>query len=244
MGAAADGSDSVAVQYKPRDFWPEMNVLCAVVKGEKKDVSSTSGMQLSLKTSPLMAPRITDVVPSRMAEVSAAIDRRDFAAWAAITMADSDDLQAVCATTVPKIQYATQQSYSIIKFVKALNAAVGRTVLAYTFDAGANAFLFALDGDVVLALAALLSHFTIEERQCFFERPNLWRDVQSAIAGGEGVASALDAPLKNLLPADVERGALECLLQSPVGTGPSSVAGQDESLVDFATLTPKKDWKP
>lgn len=242
-GEKEDGSDAIAVQYKPREFWPEMNVLCAVVKGEKKDVSSTAGMQLSLKTSPLMKLRIEEVVPARMAEVAAAIDAKDFARWADITMKDSDDLQAVCATTVPKIQYATQQSYSIIKLVKALNAAVGKTILAYTFDAGANAFLFCLDENVVTCVSVLLAHFPCPDAQCFLERPNLLQDVKNFKF--EGANEKLD----NLLPADdsTKGQALTCILQSPVGSGPSDVPAaqsEEESLIDFETLTPKKDFKP
>lgn len=237
MGSKPDGSDCLAVQYKGAEWWPQMNVLCAVVKGEQKDVSSTEGMQLSLKTSPLMAPRINEVVPARLKQFEKAIDARDFASWAAITMADSDDLQAVCATTVPKIQYATQQSYSIIKLVKALNAAVGKTILAYTFDAGANAFLFTLDENLVQVVAVLLAHFPCDAVQCFLEKEGLLKQAQEYV---------LDEKLRNLLPAgDTEKGkALTCLLQSPVGSGPTATNGQDESLVDFATLTPKKDWKP
>ena len=48
----------------------------AVVKGEKKDVSSTAGMQHSVKTSPMMAARINEVVPARMAAVSRRCNRR------------------------------------------------------------------------------------------------------------------------------------------------------------------------
>ena len=239
MGARPDGSDCVAVQYKPAEFWPQMNVLCAVVKGEKKDVSSTAGMQLSLKTSPLMQPRVEAIVPARMAEIVKTIDARDFAAWAAITMADSDDLQEVCRTTVPKIQYATPQSYSIIKMVRALNAAVGKTVLAYTFDAGANAFLFCLDESLVQVVAVLTAHFPVEkEDQMFLERPGLLAEIK-AYAASEAMA-----PLRSLLPAEAERGPLTCLLQSPVGSGPSAVFGEGESLVDFESLSPKKNWKP
>jgi diphosphomevalonate decarboxylase len=237
QGTRPDGTDCIAQQFRPAAHWPEMNVLCAVVKGEVKDVSSTSGMQLSLKTSPLMAERIAKHVPERMEAVSKAIEARDFDAFASITMVDSDDLQAVCATTVPKIQYATQQSYSIIKLVHALNAAAGKKIVAYTFDAGANAFLFTLDENLVLVAAVLLNYFPAQDSALAFERKGLIEAVKAQMAD-------LPENMRSLLPADAERGPLTYLLQSPVGSGPSYLAGDEESLIDAATLQPKKEWKP
>ena len=58
MGAKADGSDSVARQVAPADHWPELDVLILVVSDAKKTVSSTSGMDTSVKTSaPLQIER-------------------------------------------------------------------------------------------------------------------------------------------------------------------------------------------
>jgi diphosphomevalonate decarboxylase len=228
MGSDPTGSDCRAEQFVDHNYWPEMNVLCAVLKGEKKDVSSTSGMQLSLQTSPMMKARIEEVVPRRMAEVSEAVKARDFERFAEITMLDSDDLQQVCATTEPKIQYATEDSYAIIRLVHAINKAKGRRILAYTFDAGANAFLFTLREDLDEVLAVLLHHFpTPDDSLCFNDT--------SLVAAYK--AKAVPAELQDLL-GDYPRKPLELLLHSPVGEGVTEL-DEAESLVDAANLKPR-----
>ena len=74
MGEREDGTDSVAVQVthththtptpphthtltlqvSPASHWPELEVLILVVSADKKEVSSTKGMQMTVQTSPLM----------------------------------------------------------------------------------------------------------------------------------------------------------------------------------------------
>ena len=228
MGTKADGTDCIAQQYVPHSHWPEMNVLCAVVKGVKKDVSSTKGMQISLKTSPMMKPRTETIVPQRMEAVAEAIKNRDFESFVEITMLDSDDLQAVCRTSDPPIVYATEDSFAIIRLVHAYNAAKGKRVLAYTYDAGANAFLFTLDESLPEVVAMLLHHFPTPDDLCCFNRP----DVLKAARGIE-----LADNLKDLI-GDYPKKELTYLLQSPVGSGPT-VLDKSESLVDLETLEPR-----
>lgn len=229
MGSDPTGADCRAVQFVDQTYWPGMTVLCAVLKGEKKDVSSTSGMQLSLTTSPMMPERIASVVPRRMDEVSAAVTARDFERFAEITMLDSDDLQAVCATTEPKIQYATEDSYAIIRLVHALNAAKGKRILAYTFDAGANAFMFTLRENLAEVLAVLLQHFPTPDQQLCFNDPSLIAEYK---------AFTVTPETQNLL-GDYPKKPLELLLQSPVGEGVTALDAA-ESLADVETLKPRK----
>ena len=228
MGKEADGSDCRAVQYVDNTYWPEMNVLCAVLKGEKKDISSTKGMQQSLQTSPMMQARIEEVVPRRMEEVSAAVTARDFDRFAEITMLDSDDLQQVCATTTPKIQYATEDSYAIIRLVHALNKAKGKRILAYTFDAGANAFMFTLRENLPEVLAVLLHHFPTPDAQLCFNDTSLIESYKKIDL----------APELHALLGDYPRKPLELLLHSPVGEGVTEIAAA-ESLIESASLKPK-----
>ncbi|KPA78429.1 putative diphosphomevalonate decarboxylase [Leptomonas pyrrhocoris] len=207
-GEKADGTDCLATQFVDEKYWPEVQVMCAVLKGEKKDVSSTSGMQQSLKTSPMMPERIATVVPQRMAAVKEAIQKRDFNAFAEIAMKDSDDLQEVCRTTEPRIQYATEDSYAMIRLIRAFNAKKGHNVMAYTFDAGANCFMFTLRKDLPEVVAMLRAHFPTTWEQMFFHD-----------------AALLDECRKFALPAeyvgliDYPKKPFEMLLQSPVGQG-------------------------
>merc|ERR1711991_665043 len=121
----------------------------------------------------MMKPRIETIVPQRMEAVSEGIKNRDFEAFAEITMTDSDDLQAVCRTSDPQIVYATEDSFAIIRLVHAFNKAKGRRVLAYTYDAGANAFLFTLEPNLPEVVAMLLHHFPTPDELCCFNRPEL-----------------------------------------------------------------------
>lgn len=57
-----------------------------VVSDQQKPVSSTAGMQTSVRTSTLMAERTEVVVPKRMGEMERAIAERDFELFGKITM--------------------------------------------------------------------------------------------------------------------------------------------------------------
>lgn len=147
MGQAADGSDSLAVEIAPASHWPEMRAAILVVSAAKKDVSSTAGMQATVKTSALFSHRAANVVPQRMEAMKAAIRERDFKAFAAHTMADSNQFHAVCLDTTPPIFYLNDVSRAAIRAVEALNNLKGEPVAAYTFDAGPNAVIYYQEKD-------------------------------------------------------------------------------------------------
>ena len=141
-GSEADGSDSKAQLVAERDHWPEMRAAILVASARKKDVSSTSGMQLTVQTSTLFASRVEKVVPRHMAQMRAAIAERDFASFAEVTMRDSNSFHATCADTYPPIFYMNDTSRLACRLVEAINAAEKETIVAYTFDAGPNAVLY------------------------------------------------------------------------------------------------------
>ena len=62
-----------------------------VVSGKKKAVSSTSGMQTSVKTSSLIGHRADVIVPARMKQMEEAILNRDFQTFGQLTMQVSLD---------------------------------------------------------------------------------------------------------------------------------------------------------
>lgn len=218
-GERADGKDCIAEQFVDEKFWPEVQVMCAVLKAAKKDVSSTAGMQDSLKTSPLMADRINKVVPERMAAVSKAIKEKDFHSFASITMDDSDDLQEICRTTTPKIQYATEDSYAMIRLIRAYNAKKRKNVLGYTYDAGANCFMFTLKENLPEVVAMLLAHFPTDFKKFYFNDKNLLEKCKQ---------QTMPPELSNLI--DYPKKSFEMLLQSPVGPGVVPLS-DEESLI-------------
>lgn len=144
MGDKFDGSDSKAVQIETEDNWPDMKALILVVADTKKDVPSTSGMQLTVKTSDLFQERIKNVVPKRFKEMKQAILNKDFEKFAELTMKDSNSFHATCLDSYPPIFYMNDTSKNIINLVHRINEYYNETIVAYTFDAGPNAVLYYL----------------------------------------------------------------------------------------------------
>ena len=141
-----------AVTIAGPNHWPALGIFCIVFPtpesmcGQAKAVSSASGMKLSMLTSPrLCGENLSawlETKRKRISTLTSAIRKRNFEELASITMAESDDLHAVCATASPALTYMNAFSQAMIDFVKEYNALVaGDARMAYTFDAGPNAFL-------------------------------------------------------------------------------------------------------
>lgn len=145
QGSKDDGSDSVAFQVAPASHWPNMRAIILVVSAAKKDVSSTSGMQTTVATSSLFQSRASETVPRRMKEIQDAIKNKDFETFGKVTMMDSNSFHATCLDTNPPIFYLNDVSRAAIKVVEAINAAAGKIIAAYTFDAGPNAVVYYLE---------------------------------------------------------------------------------------------------
>jgi diphosphomevalonate decarboxylase len=143
-GSLPDGSDSRAVEVAPAEHWPDMRALVLVVSAAKKSVPSTEGMQATVHTSALFPLRVAEVVPRRMAEMERAIAERDFETFGRVTMQDSNSFHATCLDTTPPIFYMNDVSRAAVRAVENVNAAAGKIVAAYTFDAGPNAVIYYL----------------------------------------------------------------------------------------------------
>lgn len=158
MGHEHDGKDSVAQQVAPETHWPDLRILVLVASAERKPVGSTSGMQTSVQTSGLLKHRAESVVPHRMAEMIDAVRRKDFSAFAELTMKDSNQFHATCLDTYPPIFYLSSVSQRVISLVHRYNRHYGETRVAYTFDAGPNAVIFTLQQHVA-EFVQLVQHF-------------------------------------------------------------------------------------
>jgi diphosphomevalonate decarboxylase len=211
MGVKEDGSDSLAEQVAPASHWPEMRAAILVVSASKKGVSSTAGMQATVATSQLFSQRAANVVPERMTAMKEAIQARDFAMFADITMRDSNQFHAVCLDTSPPIFYLNDVSRGIIRLVEELNRVARRPVAAYTFDAGPNAVIYYLEENEKW-ISALL-------KTCF-----------EGVPGTEGVKSeGLGEEFDVWLVKGVVGGVSRVILTG-VGEGPEKVEGK--SLID------------
>ena len=201
MGAQADGLDSQAVEVAPAAHWPGMRALILVVSAAKKGVSSTSGMQQTVATSGLFQQRIADVVPANMQRMEAAVAARDFAAFAEVTMRESNSFHATCADTYPPIFYMNDVSRAAVRAVEAINAAAGRTVAAYTFDAGPNAVIYFLEEDREHVLGVF---------HPLMPQVDGWKagvkDLKSAVQLDEAVAGSIQSGVSRVIMTGVGEG--------------------------------------
>ncbi len=229
-GVEADGSDSIAVQIADETHWEDMRVVVLVANAQKKHISSSKGMQLTAKTSPMIPDRLA-MLPGRMAEMEAAILARDYQTFADLTMKDSDNFHATCATTEPPIHYMSEVSHDVVKLVNAFNQAAGQLVAAYTFDAGPNAVIYLLKDQVLPFLAAALHFFP----PAADADPAVYCPVPAAHATSPHPDVLRAAEDSGLVPA---QGRLQYYLHTSIGDGPR-VLPKSASLIDFANLGPK-----
>ncbi|XP_003743316.1 diphosphomevalonate decarboxylase [Galendromus occidentalis] len=211
-GIQPDGEDSIAVQVAPSSFWPEIRVIICVVNDVKKDTGSTSGMQRSVETSELLKYRIAEVVPRRIEFMAKAIAEKDFDTFARITMQDSNQFHAICQDTYPPIRYMNQTSWDIVSMVHKYNSKHGSNKLAYTFDAGPNAFLFCLEENVPEIVEVLRTQFPSDSTD--FIRGMYSDDI----ARKTNLSSALACELTPLPP-----GSLKYVITTRAGEGPTPI---------------------
>lgn len=202
-GEKADGSDSKAEEVAPASHWPNMRALILVVGAGKKLVPSTAGMQLTVATSPLFQHRVEAVVPGHMAKMEEAIRERDFAKFAEVTMRESNSFHATCLDTYPPINYLNEYSKAAIRAVHMINEGAGRTIAAYTFDAGANPVIYYIEEDKEAVVGSLFPALA--------KAPG-WKD---AAAYGSFKAAAELQEVGSLLAEGVTR-----VIETGVGEGP------------------------
>ncbi|KAK5631490.1 hypothetical protein RRF57_007204 [Xylaria bambusicola] len=203
MGSRTDGLDSKAVEVAPASHWPEMRALVLVASAAKKGVSSTSGMQQTVATSDLFKERITNVVPKHMKLMEEAVAARDFAKFAEVTMKDSNSFHATCADTYPPIYYMNDTSRAAVRAIEAINTAAGKTIAAYTYDAGPNCVVYYLEKDTAAVVGTFYPLLTATEG---------WKAEAKLYASG-GVQ--LEEAVASLI-----KGGISRIIQTGVGEGP------------------------
>jgi len=231
MGSDPSGSDSLAIQIAPQDHWPQMHALICVVSDDKKGTSSTSGMQRTVKTSPLLQHRIKNVVPARMERISKAILDKDFDTFATITMADSNQFHAVALDTEPPIFYMNDVSRTIIALVVEYNrhslASGGGYKAAYTYDAGPNAVIYALEENVKEIAQLIVSYFP--------QKAGDFKDLLGLFGEGSKDLNALAKVPSGFNEAVAKRfeiGAVKGLIHTRVGDGPRKLSDGEGLLAD------------
>ncbi|KAF9526567.1 GHMP kinase [Crepidotus variabilis] len=235
MGTKSDGSDSLAIQVAPESHWPEMHALICVVSDDKKGTSSTSGMQRTVETSPLLQHRIKNVVPERMEKMTRAIKDKDFDSFAKITMADSNQFHAVALDTEPPIFYMNDVSRAIIALIVEYNRLSrengGRYKAAYTYDAGPNAVVYAPEANMKEIASLIIAYFP--------QKAGDFKDVLG-LFGAEGAKDInkfgkVPNRFNEAVAQRFEVGAIKGLIHTKVGDGPRRL-GDEEGLLNAEGL--------
>ena len=224
MGERADGLDSYAVEIAPREHWPDIHALICVVSDDKKGTSSTSGMQRTVETSPLLQHRIAHVVPARMAAISDAIRARDFDAFARITMQDSNQFHAVALDTDPPIFYMNDVSRAIIALIVEYNRVAvangGKLKAAYTYDAGPNAVIYAPKENLKEIVELIIKYFPQADG---FKDP-------FGLFGAAGVQGKVVPGFNEAVAKPFGVGAVKGLIHTRVGDGPRTLDAEETLL--------------
>ena len=147
-GTRRDGRDCYARPLFPPDHWPELVDLVVLVEGAPvKSVRSAEAMQATVRTSPAYARR-QEELPARLRTIRSALRRRDPERLFSAVMEECDSFREVCETTRPSLDYLTATSRAVLAEVRGENRRAGRSVAAYTHDAGAHVHVFVLDDDL------------------------------------------------------------------------------------------------
>lgn len=103
--------------------------------------------------------RAESVVPGRMVEMIEAVRRKDFAAFAELTMKDSNQFHATCLDTYPPIFYLNSVSQQVINLVHRYNRHYGETRVSNFMILLENIYLAVLV--VVVKSHFLFVHFSL-----------------------------------------------------------------------------------
>eukprot|EP00252_Welwitschia_mirabilis_P026249 TRINITY_DN8527_c0_g1_i1.p1 TRINITY_DN8527_c0_g1~~TRINITY_DN8527_c0_g1_i1.p1 ORF type:complete len:423 (-),score=88.67 TRINITY_DN8527_c0_g1_i1:112-1380(-) len=243
MGMDNDGRDSIAVQLQHEKHWEGLTVLVAVVSSKQKETSSTSGMRESVQTSELLQHRAEALVPKRILKMEEAIAKCDFESFARITCADSNQFHAICLDTTPPIFYMNDTSHMIINCIEKWNRYEGKPQVAYTFDAGPNAVMFAPNRKVAgLLLQRLLYYFppaTGSNRQLssyVVGDTSILQEIGlNTVEDLEGLDVPLEMKCKNV---NKIAGGIDYFICTRPGKGPVLLADEQDALLNSETGLP------
>ncbi len=144
-GEKKDGSDSYAVQIAKKEHWPEFRMITTVVSTLKKKVSSTTGMDQTVKTCPLYKAWV-DSIPEDLEKVKRGILNKDFSLVGSVAEFNCLKLHAAMLTTRPALIYWMPATLEIIHSI--LSWRKKGLECYFTIDAGPQVKVICLDKDV------------------------------------------------------------------------------------------------
>ena len=140
-GEKADGSDSYAKQLFDEHHWPEFCMFVVIVNDTQKKVSSRSGMQQTVATSPFYKQWI-EKSEQRIPLMIKAIKNKDFQTVGSLAEKDCLDMHHCMNTSNPLINYWTNETTQIMKLIKKIRK--NGISCYFTIDAGPNVKIICL----------------------------------------------------------------------------------------------------
>jgi len=150
-GVRADGSDSYAEQLLEPTAWP-LHVVVAITSRDRKQTSSTRGMQSTAATSPYYAAWLASSADD-LAAARSAIHARDFAALGATAEHSCLKMHALAMSGTPPLVYWNAATLACMNAVREL-ARDGVGVF-FTIDAGPQLKAVCEPGSAATVAAAL-----------------------------------------------------------------------------------------
>jgi diphosphomevalonate decarboxylase len=150
-GTMADGSDAVAEPLLAAEAWP-LSVLVAVTSSKQKSVQSTAGMESTRASSPFWAGWVGSA-EADLAELRAALLRRDFAAVGELTEYSCLKMHGLALSARPGLVYWNGTTVTLVHAVRALRQ--GGTAAYFTIDAGPQVKVLCQAADAATVRTAL-----------------------------------------------------------------------------------------
>lgn len=144
-GSLDDGSDSYAQQLASASSWQSLRVIIVITSTAVKKISSRSGMQLSVETSPYYNTWL-EQSQGRIDRMIEAIANQNFHTLGTLAEADWLDMKKVMLTTIPKLDYWNATSHNVIAQVEKLRTNGYSCYI--TTDAGPHIKILCLDDQV------------------------------------------------------------------------------------------------
>ncbi|KAG0717019.1 Diphosphomevalonate decarboxylase [Chionoecetes opilio] len=232
-GEDDDGADSVARPIAPPGHFPDLQVIICVVSAGQKKTGSTEGMRQTVASSSLMQHRIKVSLPSRIESMMKAIEEKDWPTFCDLTIADSNEMHAVCLDTSPPCVYMTDTSHAVASLIHKYNdlktdqGDINHKV-CYTFDAGPNACIFTPGAVAKEVLPLLLQAFP----------PPPAQTPKEYVKGIASQPAPLSKELKRLADGCAQSGKLQYLIHTKVGDGPRVLVDPASSLLNTTTGLP------
>lgn len=144
-GERDDGSDSYATQIAPPEHWPEFRMIVTIVSTTRKKVSSTVGMDQTIKTCPMYKAWL-DTANEDIKRVKRGILEKDFALVGSTAEFNCLKMHATMMTTKPALIYWIPTTLEIIQAVLIWREEGLESY--FTIDAGPQVKIICLENQV------------------------------------------------------------------------------------------------